>query len=242
MRKKYFYIANWKAYLPYQEAVQWHIKHAVDLKVLAAQEMLIICPDFLALAEVKKNIAPVFVGAQNCSEHDVGAFTGEISVESLKEIGIRYCIVGHSERRRLFGETSEIVARKMALLLHHDIIPVVCVGNAWKEEISSLLDTFSSTQSIVSNYPIGYCIFIAYEPISAIGTGNRASREEIEKTLKNIHEKFTKQVSWITVKMLYGGSVNGNNCAELKKIPLLDGFLIGKASTDFQELKNIVYS
>lgn len=271
MRKKYFYIANWKAYFPYQEAVQWCRKHAVDLKDLADKEMLIICPDFLTIAEIKESIAPVFIGAQNCSDQEVGAFTGEISVESLQDIGIGYCIIGHSERRRLFGETSEIIARKMILLLCRGIIPIVCLDDAWEDEISPILDIFSfmkasentrsgwlekhansfissnivgaiSQSKSVLSHPSEYSIFIAYEPISAIGTGNVASREEIEQTLNNIHERLSKHALGIAIKMLYGGSVNGENCAELKKIPLLDGFLIGKASTDFQELQNIVYS
>lgn len=267
MKKKFLYIANWKSYLPYQQAVQWCTQNATELTTLKNSADIIICPDFLALPEAQKILTSISVGAQNCSAYETGAYTGEVSAQSLKEAGIDYCIIGHSERRRIFGETAEIVAQKMGLLLHNGITPVVCLSDEWESELepvmeilsASYLDTTRSSgpldmggeksslirplrvklhSNFVSRSEAEF--IIAYEPVSAIGTGNVPSNEKIEKTVTLIKEKFTKNTPDTKLTLLYGGSVNAKNSGELKQIPILDGFLIGKASTDFQELKNII--
>ena len=229
MQKKYFYVANWKSYLPYRQAIDWCTSNAPALKTLNNDGHVIVCPDFLAVAEIQKIVAPVVVGAQSCSVNALGAFTGEISAQSLKEAGAAYCIIGHSERRKLFGETSEVVAQKMALLFEQDITPIICISDEWEVELLPVL------KKIEKNH-----ILIAYEPLSAIGTGTIPPIENIEKTVTSIKEKITTSAPNAQVKMLYGGSVNAQNSAELKQIPGIDGFLIGKASTIFEEFRNIV--
>ena len=269
MKKKHLYIANWKAYLSYQQAIAWCKKHADELKELSTQGQIIICPDFLALPEIKNIIKPVAVGAQNCSAQSSGPYTGEVTAQSLQEAGATYCIIGHSERRKLCHETPADVAQKMEQLFACGITPVVCVSD--EGELASLLDTFSSatlaentrtgrikkntvptissgadmsveavakSEGVVSRYES--TIILAYEPVSAIGTGNVPPAKEIEKMLALFKEKISAAAPTANVSLLYGGSVNAKNAAELKKITNLDGFLIGKASTDFEELKKIV--
>ena len=226
MKKKHLYIANWKAYLSYQQAIAWCKKHADELKELSTQGQIIICPDFLALPEIKNIIKPVAVGAQNCSAQSSGPYTGEVTAQSLQEAGATYCIIGHSERRKLCHETPADVAQKIEQLLACDITPIVCVSD--ESELSPILATIKKP------------IILAYEPISAIGTGNVPPAKEIEKMLALFKEKASTAAPNINVSLLYGGSVNAKNAAELKKITNLDGFLIGKASTDFEELKKIV--
>ena len=237
MQKKYFYVANWKNYVSYHHAIMWCTHHAAELTTVAADAQIIICPDFLATAQVGKLIAPVALGAQNCSAHEMGAYTGEISAQSLKEAGVSYCIVGHSERRRL-GETTEVVARKVEILLQHGIMPIVCVSDAWESELPLVLS--ADRKGGVSKDSSGSNLIIAYEPISAIGTGKTPPTANIAATVNLIKKQISQTAPHVHITMLYGGSVSAKNSAELKQIAILDGFLIGKASTDFQELKNII--
>jgi triosephosphate isomerase (TIM) len=231
MHKKYLYVANWKAFLPYHQAIIWWKKHSLELKELSEYGNIIICPDFLTIPELQKTIAPIGLGAQNCSMKPAGSFTGEISAQSLKEVGVQYCIVGHNERRKLFEETPAIIEQKIKMLLQHNITPIICVSDEWEKELK--------TDDKIISLPGTYLI-IAYEPISAIGTGNAASPEKVEKVLQNIHEHIKKQMPEVTIKLLYGGSVNASNSVILKNVSILDGFLMGRSSMNFQELKTII--
>ena len=231
MQNKFFYIANWKSYLSYQQAVYWCAHHAAELKEIADQGNVVICSDFLAISDIQKILpSTMALGAQNCSMHTLGAFTGEVSAQSLQEVGVRYCIIGHSERRKMFDETSEIIGQKMERLLEQGIVPIICVSDEYAIELKPIANLFKSKTYVL----------IAYEPIAAIGTGNVASNQHIEKVFQSIKKICRQKGAELDIRLLYGGSVNGQNSAVLKKIELLDGFLIGKASMDFIEFKQII--
>ena len=235
MNNNYIYIANWKEYLSYQQALLWCTQHAADIKRLAQTASLVICPDYVALPPCHQLLGPdVFVGAQNCSAFGLGAHTGEVSAQSIKQAGASYCILGHSERRTQAHETIEQVSKKIDPLLQHHITPIICLTDAYAIELPALL---SAIRSATTDNPTK--IIVAYEPVDAIGSGTAASAATITTAVQAI-KKMISCHNHLDASVLYGGSVSSKNIHELKKIACLDGFLIGRASTDFQELKKIV--
>lgn len=231
--KKFFYIANWKSYFTYHQSLAWLQDYDDELGVLTKENTIILCPDFLTLAELRSKNATITFGAQTCSSYGLGAYTGEISAQSLSELGIIYCIVGHSERRRLFYETLDESARKIGMLFRNAITPILCVSDDYKTELNHIFS------NMIIDFSAHQCI-IAYEPISSIGTGFVPSSEKIATTLDLIKQEIIRFFPENSFLLVYGGSVSSLTIQELKTIKLLDGFLIGKASTDFQELKKIV--
>lgn len=221
--RTFFYVANWKTYFSYAQAVEWCTEHAHEFQ----NHNVVICPEFTALAHASKLIT---TGAQNCSSYTPGAHTGQVTIASIKEVGANYCIVGHSEVRTQLHETPDDVADKVALLIEHEIIPILCVSDEIAHELTPILKKIKNTDQIM----------IAYEPVSAIGTGTVPENSRIESMLNKIKKLITQHAPQVQTKLLYGGSVNAENAKHLKSIELLDGFLIGKASTDFQLLKKIV--
>lgn len=229
--KNYLYIANWKSYLTYHQSVTWLQKHNKEVAELNQHHKIVLCADFLTIAHAHHHKLPLILGAQTCSAHEIGAYTGEIPAQSLRECGITYCLVGHSERRRWCHETVQESAQKITMLLQHAITPIICVSENYKQELMVLLPALHTYNNHV---------VVAYEPVSAIGTGILPSMDHIETAIGTIKTKIEQAIPQSRCLCLYGGSVNSSNSKELKKINGLDGFLIGKASTDFQELKKIV--
>ncbi len=164
------------------------------------------------------------IGVQNVSQFENGAYTGEISAEMLQELGVKYCLVGHSERRQHFGETNEILARKIQNLTNAGIIPVLCVGEKLGEDIVEVLKV---QMSIFTNN----CI-VAYEPVWAIGTGKVPTNEEISAVTTLLRTEYYAS------KVLYGGSVSSSNVESLSTLGL-DGVLVGGASLKIQEITEI---
>jgi len=216
----------------------------------AGNRSVILCPPFTALAAVGKIIAGkngVFLGAQNVYYEDKGAFTGEISAEMLKTSGCSFVIIGHSERRKYFGDTDEIINRKVKKALEKGLTPILCVGetlaereahrefNVVKGQLKSDLDGLGEdTGKIV----------IAYEPIWAIGTGKTATPETAQK----MHEFVRKEISEISspetaqkMPILYGGSVKPENVKQLMEGPDIDGGLIGGASLKADAFLKLIY-
>ena len=193
---------------------------------------VVICPPFPYLSIVKTNL---LLGAQNCSAFENGAYTGEVSAKMLLDIGCKYVILGHSERRQHFKENdSEVLAK--AMLAHKcGLKTIICVGESLKTYQSGKTEEFVSTQ--LTNYlnldPT--LTVIAYEPIWAIGTGLTPTVAEVEAITKSIKQKSKFPV-------LYGGSVNQKNCKELASINILDGFLVGGASLDPTQFNQIISS
>lgn len=193
------------------------------------------------------NGSSIQVGAQNCAEHKSGAYTGEISPELLKAMGCDYCLVGHSERREIFGEDNESVARKARLLTALGITPIVCIGETLEERESGAHFTKirGQVQAIYSELdPSAYGRFVfAYEPIWAIGTGKTASPEQADEIHKFIREQIAAIANEYlaqSTSILYGGSVKASNAKDLLGKIDIDGVLVGGASLKFSEFSQII--
>lgn len=180
---------------------------------------------------------PIMVGAQNVHSEPRGAYTGEISVEMLKDLSAKFCIVGHSERRKYFCETDELVNKKTKALLEANIIPVVCVGESIEQRNEGIHLELIRTQLKKALADIDIMkvenVIIAYEPLWAIGTGITATNDEAEEVCSFIRyvvaETYGVSISE-SIRILYGGSVNESNAKELFSMPNIDGALVGGAS------------
>ena len=208
---------------------------------------LVVCPPFLCIpAAVKRLNRHIAVGAQNMHELSSGAYTGEVSAEMLTDAGVKYVILGHSERRQYFAETDEHLAAKVSAALRAGLTPILCVGETLEErengeaEARVAEEINSALRGIGSDDAAN--VVIAYEPIWAIGTGRTATPEQagemcafIRSTVENLHGKRSAKA----MSILYGGSMNAKNAAELLAQEDIDGGLIGGASLkpeDFAEI------
>jgi triosephosphate isomerase len=199
---------------------------------------LLICPPFPYLAAVARQIAGsrVALGAQNVSEHESGAFTGEVAPAMLRDIGCEYVIVGHSERRAMYGETSFAVAAKFKAALDAGLKPILCVGETLEQRESGGTESVVEVQLGAVIDKVGIAGFksavVAYEPVWAIGTGVTASPEqaqEVHRHIRGVMAGHDAEVAEST-QILYGGSMKGENAAGLLAMPDIDGGLIGGAS------------
>ncbi len=211
-----------------------------------------IAPSFVHLTEVKKKLgtSTVALGAQDISTEPLGAFTGEISGAQLRNLGVEYVIIGHSERRAM-GETDAQVATKTAQALKNKLTPIVCVGETTRDPqgtFFSLIET--QLRSLTKDLkPLDVKrVVIAYEPIWAIGTGKTATREDVKEMQLFIYSVLAKIYDRKTadsIRLLYGGSVKPQNAAEIQANGGMNGFLVGGASlkaTDFSEIIKLSYS
>jgi triosephosphate isomerase len=220
-------------------------KHSLNENVEA-----VVCVPFTSLNEVKKALenTDIKLGAQNLHWEESGAYTGEISPLMLREIGIDYCIIGHSERRQYFNETDETVNKKIKTALKHNIKPIVCVGETLEEREAGHEEKIVREQVLKAFEDIDIKdiekIVIAYEPIWAIGTGKTASSDDANQMCKFIRniiaEKYDKNTGE-NIRIQYGGSVKPQTIAELMGKEDIDGALVGGASLvaeDFVKLVN----
>ncbi len=197
-----------------------------------------------ALKAAKFNLSVLDIGAQDVSPKSIGAYTGEASAAMLKELGCRYAIVGHSERRQYHGETDVLVADKARAALASGITPIVCVGETLAEREAGLTEEVVKRQLAAVIHANGHCIseiVVAYEPIWAIGTGETASPEEAQA----VHAILRAQLKAATehfadVKILYGGSMNAANAEMLLVQPDINGGLIGGASLNAKDFLTII--
>ncbi len=184
------------------------------------------------------------LGAQDVSSHEVGAYTGEISPSMLKEFGVRYAIVGHSERRQYHGETDGMVATKVQRALGSGITPIVCVGESLAEREAGKTEEVVKRQLAAVIHVNGHCIseiVVAYEPVWAIGTGLSATAEQAQQ----VHAVLRAQLKAATsnadrIKLLYGGSMNAGNAASLLAMQDIDGGLVGGAALKAQDFLTII--
>ena len=218
-------VANLKAYMTYKDILKY--KDNIP-------DNVIVCPSNLHI--------PFFlnhnykVGIQDISIYDTGAHTGEICASQVKELGVEYAIIGHSERRS--KETDDEINKKVLKALENNLKVILCIGENKDENKNEKIEyQILNDLKNVSNLDN---VIIAYEPVWCIGTGITPTNEQIEETIKFIQSIFQKSFT-TSAKILYGGSVDKNNINTLKKINL-SGFLIGKASTDYEHLKEIVDS
>ncbi len=199
---------------------------------------LLVCPPFPYLSSVASQLqgSSVELGAQNVSEHESGAYTGEVAPAMLRDVGCRYAIVGHSERRALYGESSVQVAGKMAAALGAGLVPILCVGETLEEREAGDTEDTVGAQLAAALERNGIAAFstavIAYEPVWAIGTGKTATPEQAQDVHRYIRSVLAEQDASVAekVQILYGGSVKGDNAAGLFGMPDIDGGLIGGAS------------
>lgn len=197
-----------------------------------------VCVPFPYLEQVSARLAksPLAWGAQNVSEHAAGAFTGEVSAAMLAEFGCRYAIVGHSERRQLFGETDAQVAQKFSAAQTGGLIPILCVGETLEAREAGRTETVVAAQLDAVLATAGAAAFVravvAYEPVWAIGTGKTASAEQAQAVHAFLRARLARQDAAVAqgVRILYGGSVKAANAAAIFAMPDVDGGLIGGAS------------
>lgn len=208
---------------------------------------VIVCPSFpyLNVLGDKLTNEKVSLGAQNVSEQDKGAFTGEVSTSMLNEFNVKYVILGHSERRSIYKETSALVAQKTKVTLDAGLTPILCIGESEDERVSEQTETVLASQLQPVIDEIGIEAFekvvIAYEPVWAIGTGKTASPEMAQETHAFIRKFLAEQNSEVAEKVaiLYGGSVNAGNSETLFAQADIDGGLIGGASLKVDEFKTV---
>ncbi len=217
------------------------IPHHSDVEV-------VIAPPAIALQtlslQVKKHHFKL--SAQNCYWRDVGAFTGEISATQLRGL-VKYVIIGHSERRHIFGETDKEIRAKVQAVLRNELIPILCVGETADERANGetkhvLHDQISGGLANVASDEIE-SIIIAYEPVWAIGTGENALPEDLqkaEKTIRHQIESLYGHKAASSIKLLYGGSVNSDNAADYLALKGVDGLLVGGASLHAEQFASII--
>lgn len=207
---------------------------------------VIIAPPFTHLTGIKKLLTVTKLAAQNCASEQKGAFTGEISVGMLKSAGVEYTIIGHSERRVYYGETDEILVKKVNLLLSEGIIPIFCIGELLPEREAGKHFEVVRNQLIKGLFHLSDSDFskvvIAYEPVWAIGTGKTASPYQAQEMHKFIRDQISDRYGMelaADTSILYGGSCKGSNARELFANPDVDGGLIGGASLKAEEFSEI---
>lgn len=247
MRKKII-AGNWKMNKNHNEAVELinTLKSGIDTD----KSDVVVCVPFVDLASVSEAIkgTNINLGAQNMHFEESGAYTGEIAPSMLKELGVKYVIIGHSERRAYFGETDEIVNKKVKKALEHDIVPILCVGETLEERELDI--TIELVRVQVKKAFAGISkedakkVVIAYEPIWAIGTGKVATKEQAEEVCaevrKVVAEVYSQEVADV-IRIQYGGSVTGDSANELFNMPNIDGGLVGGASLKEDFIKVVNY-
>jgi triosephosphate isomerase len=222
-------VANWKMNKTRVEAVSCREEFARRFGDLRGTEVS-IAPPFPFLSDVADPQGRWSTAGQNCSSERVGAFTGEVSAEMLASCGCRYVIIGHSERRKYFGEKETMLAAKVERAREAGLVPIFCVGETLAERESGLTEEVLRRQvEALERDPRGAPLVVAYEPVWAIGTGRNATPEQAEETIGYIRELLGDRKSlWI----LYGGSVTPGNAVDLAARRGVDGFLVGGASLD----------
>jgi len=248
MSRKLFIAGNWKMNLSQAEAVALAGALVKEIGGGSAADVA-VCPPFVYLSAVGAALAggQVALGAQNMFCEDNGAFTGEISGAMLRDVGCRYVILGHSERRHVIGETDELINRKVLKALGDGLLPIFCVGELLEERESGKTLDVVRRQVKVGLAGVGKNdmakITVAYEPVWAIGTGKTASpaqAQEVHAMIRGLLEQmYDKQLAQ-AVRIQYGGSVKASNAAELLSQPDIDGALVGGASLKAAEFMGII--
>ncbi|HTJ50001.1 MAG TPA: triose-phosphate isomerase [Cyclobacteriaceae bacterium] len=252
MRQK-IVAGNWKMNKTLEEA---NIL-ATEVMGMVADEVkgdvkVVLCTPFPYLVSIKNllgNNTRISVSAQNCSEHEAGAYTGEVSAPMLKSIGVPYVILGHSERRQYFGEDAKLLAKKVDIALKNNLIPIFCCGEPLEVRESNGHEALVKKQVEESLFHLDgdtiQKVVIAYEPVWAIGTGKTASSQQAQDMhaviRKHLASKFGQAVA-DNITILYGGSVGPANAKELFACPDVDGGLVGGASLKSRDFTEIIKS
>lgn len=245
-------VGNWKMHKTVSEAVGFVERLADLLRRETAgpppvRLEIVLAPPFTALSAVASALAkyplpkspPVSAAAQDVYWEDEGAFTGEVSAPMLKDLGCRYVIIGHSERRRYFGETDATAVKKVAAALRHRLRPILCIGETWEQRQGGQTEQVLTAQLTESLSAVekdqAAEVVIAYEPVWAIGSGHPATPDQAGKAHRYIRTRLMAlwgQDAGETAPILYGGSVTPDNTEELLATPEIDGALVGGACLD----------
>ena len=236
MRKK-IVAGNWKMNMTPAKAVE--LIDSLKNEINSQEVEVVVCPTYVCLPAVLEAVkgTNICVGAQNMHFEESGAYTGEIAPSMLVELGVKYVIIGHSERRQYFAETDVTVNKKVLKAIEHNLVPILCVGESLEEREQGVTIDLVRLQTKVALKDVkaedAKKVVIAYEPIWAIGTGKTATSAQAEEVCKAIREVvaevYGNEVA-DEVRVQYGGSVNGGNANELFNMGNIDGGLVGGAS------------
>ncbi|RYD62957.1 MAG: triose-phosphate isomerase [Verrucomicrobiaceae bacterium] len=250
MIRKPIFAANWKMNIGPSETEDFAKSFLSKVQNRTFPADIVIAPPFVSLAkaaEILGNVSSIALAAQNCSQYDSGAYTGEISGMMLKEFFVHYVILGHSERRAIFGETDDVINAKVRKARELNLKPIFCIGETLDERKAGQLEKVLRTQ--VSQGLKGVTerdlqdIVIAYEPVWAIGTGVTATAEQAQEAHAFVRSLVAEQFgndAAAKIRIQYGGSVKPGNAAELMACPDIDGALIGGASLEPQSFLDII--
>ncbi|GAA4683295.1 triose-phosphate isomerase [Frondihabitans cladoniiphilus] len=247
-----FIAGNWKMNLDHLQSIAFVQKLAWSLKDAKhdfGKVEAAIFPPFTDLRSVQTLIdadkLDLELGAQDLSDNDSGAYTGDISGAFLARLDVKYVIVGHSERRTIHGETDEVVGAKVAAAHRHGLVPVLCVGETAEdlEKHGPSAVPVAQLRAALTTLPAGAEIVVAYEPVWAIGSGQAATPDQAEQVCAALRDALVEIAgadSAAATRILYGGSVKANNIASFLREPNVDGALVGGASLDITEFASIV--
>ena len=239
--KKTILAANWKMYLNESDSVDF-IKKMNQEEDSFSNSSVIVFPSHTCINQVQKNLTSnnIKVGMQDCDIHTSGAYTGSVSINSITTVD--YCIVGHSERRLIYNDSDSIVQNKLQTVFNHNVSAILCVGETKEEKDNNQTHNVIDKQLSILPEDLKNNLIIAYEPVLSIGSGDLPSNEYIEEVLSYIKNKLKSLYSdEIAEKiiLLYGGSVDENSVNRLLEVKLINGFLIGSASANFEAFKAI---
>ncbi|MDD4822099.1 MAG: triose-phosphate isomerase [Bacteroidales bacterium] len=247
--RKNIVAGNWKMNKTLQEGIALAKDLNEALKQKTVNCDVVICTPFIHLASVAAEIdqTKLGLGAENCADKKSGAYTGEVSAAMVASTGAKYVILGHSERRQYYGETSEILKEKVTLALENNLTPIFCIGEVLAEREAGKHFEVVNTQLKEALFGLSAedfsKIVIAYEPVWAIGTGKTASSDQAQEIhaviRQTITEKYGKEVAENT-SILYGGSCKASNAQELFAKPDVDGGLIGGAALSVEDFMGII--
>lgn len=237
---------NWKMNMSPAKAVE--LINSLKDKINTTEVDVVVCPPFVCLPAVLEAVegTAISVGAQNMHYEENGAYTGEVAPSMLVELGVKYVIIGHSERRQYFGETDETVNKKVLKAIEHNLLPIICVGESLAEREQGVTIDLVRLQTKIALKDVkaedAKKVVIAYEPIWAIGTGRTATSmqaEEVCRAIRNVIAEIYGSEVADEVRVQYGGSVNAGNANELFNMGNIDGGLVGGASLK-EEFASIV--
>jgi len=241
MKKKPIIAGNWKMNKTPTDGEAF-VDRTMNLLLDIKYVSVIFAPPFTGLFDMDVK-PPFYSAAQNCHWENSGAFTGEISVSMVRDCGAEYVILGHSERRHVFGESDDWVNRKVKAVLTGGLKPILCIGETLEQRDTGQTDLVLKSQlelGLKDVAQLEHCV-IAYEPVWAIGTGVTADSEQVELAHKVLREILAELYPGLSnIHLLYGGSVKPDNAGDLIRVPEVDGFLIGGASLDVESFTSII--
>ncbi|MDR1486005.1 MAG: triose-phosphate isomerase [Planctomycetaceae bacterium] len=248
MARKFFIAGNWKMNLRLAQSLE--LAGGLNERFGAGGDVdVVICPPAIYLQHVAELLkdSKIGVGAQNVHYVQRGPYTGEISIDMLLDVGVKYAIVGHSERRHLFNESCPVVNDKVRAILLNGLTPIICTGELLPDRDDGATESVVTDQVDNAFYNVKAedaqrCV-VAYEPVWAIGTGRVATPEQAEEVNKIIRERLDNRYGYNvaeSIRILYGGSVTKENAKEIMAQPNVDGVLVGGASLELESFTNII--